>query len=372
MLIGIPMEVKPQEFRVALTPAGTDALVRAGHQVVVQSSAGLGSGFTDEEYIDAGARICDDPEEIFRIADMIVKVKEPQEEEYALLRPGQTLFTYLHLAPNRALTRAMLERRVTGIAYETVQLADGSLPLLAPMSEVAGRMSIQVGARLLEQTAGGRGVLLGGVPGVESAHVAVIGGGTVGTNAVKMAVGLGAQVTVVDVSIERLTYLDDLFQGRVITLASNPYNIARATQWADLVVGAVLIPGGAIAPRLITEEMVRQMRPGSVIIDVAVDQGGIVETIDHTTTHQDPTYIKHGVIHYAVSNMPGAVPRTSTFALTNATLPYIRAIADHGPEEAMRLDPALRKGLNTYMGKLTLPSVGEIQGLPSTPSEALF
>ncbi|MGN8967083.1 alanine dehydrogenase [Intestinimonas sp. HCP28S3_D6] len=372
MLIGIPMEVKPQEFRVALTPAGTDALVRAGHRVVVQNSAGLGSGFTDEEYIDAGAQICDDPEEIFRMADMIVKVKEPQEEEYALLRPGQTLFTYLHLAPNRALTRAMLESRVTGIAYETVQLADGSLPLLAPMSEVAGRMSIQVGARLLEQTTGGRGVLLGGVPGVESAHVAVIGGGTVGTNAVKMAVGLGAQVTVVDVSIERLTYLDDLFQGRVITLASNPYNIARATQWADLVVGAVLIPGGAIAPRLITEEMVRQMRPGSVIIDVAVDQGGIVETIDHTTTHQDPTYVKHGVIHYAVSNMPGAVPRTSTFALTNATLPYIRSIADHGAEETMRLDPTLRKGLNTYMGKLTLPSVGEIQGLPSIPSEALF
>lgn len=371
MLIGIPMEVKPQEFRVALTPAGTDALVRAGHQVVVQSSAGLGSGFTDEEYTAAGARICDDPEEIFRTADMIVKVKEPQEEEYPLLRPGQILFTYLHLAPNRTLTRAMLERRVTGIAYETVQPADGSLPLLAPMSEVAGRMSIQVGARLLEQTAGGRGVLLGGVPGVESAHVAVIGGGTVGTNAVKMAVGLGAQVTVVDLSIERLTYLDDLFQGRVITLASNPYNIAKATRWADLVVGAVLIPG-AIAPRLITEEMVERMRPGSVIIDVAVDQGGIVETIDHTTTHHDPTYVKHGVIHYAMSNMPGAVPRTSTFALTNATLPYIRAIADHGAEEAMRLDPALRKGLNTYMGKLTLASVGEIQGLPWTPAEELF
>lgn len=371
MLIGIPMEVKPQEFRVALTPAGTDALVRAGHQVVVQSSAGLGSGFTDEEYTAAGARICDAPEEIFRISDMVVKVKEPQESEYPLLRPGQILFTYLHLAPDRKLTQAMLEQRVTGIAYETVQLADGFLPLLAPMSEVAGRMSIQVGARLLEQTSGGRGVLLGGVPGVESAHVAVIGGGTVGTNAVKMAVGLGAQVTVVDLSIERLTYLDDLFQGRVITLASNPYNIAKATRWADLVVGAVLIPG-AIAPRLITEEMVEQMHPGSVIIDVAVDQGGIVETIDHTTTHHDPTYVKHGVIHYAVSNMPGAVPRTSTFALTNATLPYIRAIADHGAEKAMRLDPALRKGLNTYMGKLTLASVGEIQGLPWTPAEALL
>ena len=371
MLIGIPMEVKPQEFRVALTPAGTDALVRSGHQVVVQSSAGLGSGFSDEEYAAAGARICGDPEEIFRISDMIVKVKEPQESEYPLLRPGQVLFTYLHLAPDRKLTQAMLERRVTGIAYETVQLSDGYLPLLAPMSEVAGRMSIQAGARLLEQTAGGRGILLGGVPGVESAHVAVIGGGNVGTNAVKMAVGLGAQVTVLDVSLERLTYLDDLFQGRVITLASNPYNIAKVTRWADLVVGAVLIPG-AIAPRLITEEMVRQMRPGSVIIDVAVDQGGIVETIDHTTTHENPTYVKHGIVHYAVSNMPGAVPRTSTFALTNATLPYIRAIADHGAEEAMRLDPALRKGLNTYMGKLTLASVGEIQGLPFTPSEELF
>lgn len=371
MMIGIPTEVKPQEFRVALTPAGADALVRAGHQVLVQSSAGLGSGFTDEEYERAGARMTDDPEELFRTADMIVKVKEPQELEYPLLRPGQILLAYLHLAPDKKQTQALLERRVIGIGYETVQLPDGTLPLLAPMSEVAGRMSIQVGAHLLEQTNGGCGVLLGGAPGVEPARVVVLGAGNAGTNAVKMAVGMGAQVTVVDMSISRLTYLDDLFHGRVTTLVSNPYNIARAVREADLVVGAVHIPG-AMAPRLITEEMVVEMKPGSVIIDVAVDQGGTVGTIDHTTTHQNPTYMKHNVIHYAVANMPGAVPRTSTFALTNATLPYILAVANQGVECAMRNDPALRKGLNTYMGKLTAYPVAETQGLAYTPSDTLF
>lgn len=371
MIIGVPMEVKPQEFRVALTPAGADTLVRAGHHVVVQSSAGLGSGITDEEYEEAGARVTDDPEELFRVADMVVKVKGPQESEFGLLRPGQVLFAYLHLAPDKKQTRALLDRRVIGIGYETVQLADGSLPLLAPMSEVAGRMSIQVGAHLLEQTNGGRGILLGGVPGVEPAHVVVVGAGNVGTNAVKMAVGMGARVTVLDMSVERLTYLDDLFQGRVTTLVSNPYNVAKATREADLVVGAVHVPG-AMAPRIITTDMVIGMKPGTVIIDVAVDQGGSVETIDHTTTHEQPTYLKHDVIHYAVANMPGAVPRTSTFALTNATLPYILALAEQGAENAMRNDPALRRGLNTYMGQLTSYPVAETQGLSYTPSDALF
>lgn len=371
MIIGIPMEVKPQEFRVALTPAGADALVRAGHQVLVQSSAGLGSGIHDEEYEHAGARVTDDPEELFRVSDMIVKVKEPQESEFHLLRPGQILFGYLHLAPDKKQTRALLDRRVIAIGYETVQLPDGSLPLLAPMSEVAGRMSIQVGAHLLEQTNGGGGVLLGGVPGVEPAHVVVVGAGNVGTNAVKMAVGMGARVTVLDMSVERLTYLDDLFQGRVTTLVSNSYNVARAARDADLVVGAVHVPG-AMTPRLITTEMVMDMKPGAVIIDVAVDQGGSVETIDHTTTHEHPTYVKYDVIHYAVANMPGAVPRTSTFALTNATLPYVMALAGQGAEGAMRSDPALRRGLNTYMGKLTSYPVAEIQGLSYTPSDTLF
>lgn len=371
MIIGIPAEVIPQEFCVALTPGGVDSLVRAGHQVVVQSSAGLGSGFSDEEYQHAGASLTDHPLEIFRTADMIVKVQPPLSEESPLLRPGQILFSYLHLAPDKKLTQALLTQRVIGIGYETVQLPDGSLPLLAPMSEVAGRMSIQVGAHLLEQTNGGFGVLLGGVPGVEPAHVVIMGAGNVGTNAVKMAVGLGARVTVVDVSVERLTYIDDLFKGRVTTLSSNPYNIASAVKGADLVIGAVHV-AGAIAPRLITEEMVMGMKPGSVIIDVAVDQGGSVATIDHTTTHKNPTYVKHGVIHYAVSNMPGAVPRTSTFALTNATLPYVLAIANQGAKCAMRADSALRKGLNVYMGSLTYHPVAETQGLTYTPSETLF
>lgn len=369
MIIGVPMECKPQEFRVSLTPSGVDALVRAGHEVVVQSSAGLGSGFSDREYVEAGARISEDPAEPYG-ADLVVKVKEPLPSEYGFLHQGQILFTYLHLAPDEVLTQALLKRKVIGLGYETVQLPDGGLPLLAPMSEVAGRMSIQVGAHLLEQTNGGLGILLGGVPGVEPARVVVLGGGTVGTNAVKMAVGLGAQVTVLDVSLERLTYLDDIFKGRVSTLVSTPYNIAKAVREGDLVVGAVLIPG-AKAPRLITEDMVKAMKPGSVIIDVAVDQGGSVATIDHVTTHEAPTYIRHGVLHYAVPNMPGAVPRTSTFALTNATLPYILRIANLGWREALSSSPALRKGLNVCLGKLTNQAVAETQGLPYTPAEEL-
>ena len=371
MIIGVPMECKPQEFRVSLTPSGVDLLVRAGHSVLVQSSAGLSSGLTDEEYAAAGAAITEDPAEVYRAADLVVKVKEPQPQEYSLLRSGQTLFTYLHLAPDKALTRAVLTRKVIAIGYETVEFPDGGLPLLAPMSEVAGRMAIQVGARLLEQTYGGMGVLLGGVPGVAPGHVMVLGAGNVGVNAIKMAVGLGAQVTVLDVSLERLTDIDDHYRGRVTTLVSTPYNIAAAVRQADLVVSTVHLTG-ALAPRLITEEMVKEMRPGSVIIDVAVDQGGSVETIDHVTTHENPTYVKHGVVHYAVSNMPGAVPRTSTYALTNATLPYIRAIADKGPEEAMRADPSLRRGLNAYLGKLTNQPVAETQGVKFTPSEEVF
>lgn len=371
MIIGIPMEVKPQEFRVALTPAGADVLVRAGHRVVVQSSAGLGSGFEDAEYEAAGAVLTDDPKELYRISNMIVKVKEPAESEYTLLRPGQILFTFLHLAPDKKLTQTLMDRRVIGIAYETVQLSDGTLPLLAPMSEIAGQMSIQIGARLMEQINGGRGILIGGVPGVEPAHVVVLGAGSVGKNAVKLAIGMGARVTVIDVSTEKLAYLSDVFQNRVVTLFSNPYHIAKTVRDADLVIGAVYIPG-ALTPRLVTEEMVKGMKPGSVIIDVAVDQGGSVETIDHSTTHEHSTYIKHGVIHYAVANIPGSVPRTSTFALTNATLPYISALAELGAERAMRADPSLRRGLNTYLGKLTYYPVAEIQGLRYTPSEELF
>jgi alanine dehydrogenase len=302
---------------------------------------------------------------------MIIKVKEPLAPEYPLLKKDQILFTYLHLAPDPQQTAALLERGVIGIAYETVQLADRSLPLLAPMSEVAGRMSIQVGARLLEKVNGGSGTLLGGVPGVEAAKVAIIGGGNVGINAIKMAVGLGAQVTVLDVSISRLAYLDDIYNGRVVTLISNSYNIARAVREADLVVGAVLIPG-AKAPKLVREDMVKTMRPGSVLVDVAIDQGGSIETIDRITTHENPCFIKHNVVHYSVANMPGAVPRTSTFALTNATLPYALQIANKGAEVAMRENPALLRGLNTYKGQLTYEAVAKDQGLPYTPADGLF
>ncbi|HHV64622.1 MAG TPA: alanine dehydrogenase [Peptococcaceae bacterium] len=371
MIIGVTKEIKPQENRVGMTPAGIDALVKAGHTCYVEKSAGLGSFFTDEEYVKAGAKILDTAEEVYAVADMIIKVKEPLESEYALLRENQILFTYLHLAPNPALTEALLKAKVIGIAYETVQLPNHSLPLLSPMSEVAGRMAIQVGAHLLEKTNGGRGVLLGGVSGVEPAKVVVIGGGIVGINAVKVAVGLGAQVTVVDISSARLAYLDDIFKGRIITLMSNSYNIAKAVKSADLVIGAVLIPG-ARAPKLVTEEMVKTMKPGAVILDVAIDQGGSIATMDRITTLDDPYYVKHGVIHYAVANMPGAVPRTSTMALTNATLPYALKIASCGAEKAMQEDEALRKGLNVYKGKLTYKAVAEAQDLEYTPSEELF
>ena len=371
MKIGVPKEIKAQENRVALTPAGVDAFVRAGHDVFLEENAGVGSGFTNEEYVKTGAKILKTPKEVFDIADMILKVKEPLQSEYGLLKPDQILFTYLHIAPNPELTKALLDSGVIGIAYETVQLANGSLPLLAPMSEVAGRMSIQIGANLLENVNGGRGILLGGVSGVEKAKVTIVGGGVVGLNAAKTAFGMGAMVTVLDISNARLAYLDDIFSGKINTLISNQYNIEKAVVEADLVVGAVLIPG-AKTPLLVKEYMVKEMKVGSVLVDVAIDQGGSIETIDHITTHSNPSFVKHGVIHYSVANMPGAVPRTSTFALTNATLPYALRLAESGAEGAMKEDPALMKGLNIYKGTLTYAPVAEAQNLDWQSPEALF
>ncbi|MBX6349906.1 MAG: alanine dehydrogenase [Clostridia bacterium] len=365
MVVGVPKEIKADEYRVSLTPAGARALAARGHRTLVEPGAGRGSGFADEEYRRAGAELAP-RDEIFARAEMILKVKEPQPEEVERLNEGQVLFTYLHLAPAPELTRGLLERGVVAIAYETVTAADGSLPLLTPMSEVAGRMSVQIGAHFLEEPQGGSGVLLGGVPGVEPGHVVVLGGGVVGTNAAKMAVGVGARVTILDVNAERLRQLDDLFGARVTTLMSNEYSIGQAVPTADLLIGAVLIPG-ARAPRLVTAEMVQEMRPGSVIVDVAIDQGGVVETCDRVTTHADPVYKRYGVQHYAVANMPGAVPRTSTFALTNATLPYVLALAARGWREAVREDPHLAAGVNVAAGRVVHPKVAEAHGLPHTP-----
>ena len=371
MKIGCPKEIKPQEGRVGLTPAGADALVRAGHQVFIEHNAGIESGFADSEYVAVGAEILHTPAEVYDIADMIVKVKEPLTPEYELLKEGQVLFTYLHLAPDPGQTKALLEKKVTAIAYETVQPDDGSLPLLAPMSEVAGRLSVQIGAHLLEANCGGRGILLGGVTGVEKANVVIVGGGNVGLNAAKAASGMGANVTILDLNVKRLAYLDDIFGGRVQTLLSNSYNIANAVKNADLVIGCVLIPGGR-TPRLVTEEMVMTMRPGSALIDVAIDQGGSIETIDRVTTHANPYFVKHGVLHYSVANMPGAVPRTSTLALTGATLPYMLKIANMGAEAACKADKAILRGLNTYKGHLTFKAVAEAQGLPYTDPTTLL
>jgi alanine dehydrogenase len=362
MVIGVPREIKNNEHRVGLTPGGAHALASAGHSVLVERSAGEGSGFSDAQYEEAGARILADKRALFDESSVVVKVKEPLEPEYGLFRPGQTLYTYLHLAPNAPLTRALLEGRVTGIAYETVQLPNGQLPLLAPMSEVAGRMSVQVGATLLQKYYGGMGVLLGGVPGVAPAEVVIVGGGVVGLNAARMAAGHGARVTILDIDKSRLMYLDDIFGGRVTTLYANPYNIAQAVKTADLLVGAVLV-AGASAPKTVSEAMVKTMKKGSVIVDVAIDQGGSIATIDRVTTHDHPSYEKYGVIHYSVANMPGAVPRTSTFALEAATLPYLLAIANKGVKRALSEDPALRMGLNTCGGKITCRPVAESQGL---------
>jgi len=371
MIIGCPKEIKAQEGRVSLTPAGVDAFVRAGHTVYVETNAGKSSGFTDEEYAASGAQILATAKEVYDIADMIIKVKEPLPQEYELLREDQILFTYLHLAPDPEQTEALLKQKVVGIAYETVQMNDGSLPLLAPMSEVAGRLAIQIGAHLLESGCGGRGVLLGGVPGVERSKVVILGGGNVGTNAAKLAVGMGAQVTVLDISLKRLSYLDDIFGGKIQTLQSNAYNIAKCVKDADLVVGCVLVPG-AKTPSLVTEEMVKTMNPGTVLVDVAIDQGGSIATIDRITTHEDPYFVKHGVLHYSVANMPGAVPRTSTLALTGATLPYALRIANMGAEAACKADPALMRGLNVYKGNLTAKAVADSQDRTWVDPTTLF
>jgi alanine dehydrogenase len=367
MIIGIPKEIKPQENRVAMTPGGVASLVRAGHVVLVEDGAGLGSGLTNEEYLKAGAKLVSAQDAW--AAKMVIKVKEPLASEYKFLRPDLILFTYLHLAAAEELTRALLASKCTGIAYETVQLPDGSLPLLTPMSEVAGRMATQVGAHYLEKSQGGRGVLLGGVPGVAPGNVVVLGGGVVGTNAAKMALGLGAQVTMMDVSHKRLQYLDDVFGGRLITITSTEPNIWEAVSHADLVIGAVLIVG-AKAPNLVPREMLKVMKEGSVIVDVSVDQGGCVETIK-PTTHKDPTYVIDGVVHYGVANMPGAVPRTSTFALTNQTLPYAMKIAAKGLD-ALRADASLMPGLNTHNGLLTCKAVGEAFNIASVDPEDVF
>ncbi len=370
MIIGVPKEIKDNEYRVALTPGGVEMLRQHGHRVLIQSGAGEGSGFSDEEYARSGAEILPTAAEVWNNAEMIMKVKEPRPEEYPYLREGLLLFTYLHLAAEEELTRELLKRRVAAVAYETVELADGRLPLLTPMSEVAGRMAVQVGAHYLEKAHGGRGKLLGGVPGVRPADVVIIGGGTVGTNAAKIALGMGAHVTIIEKHIDRLRYLEDVLHGNLTTLASNPLNIAQAVRTADLLVGAVLIHG-ARAPKLVTREMISTMKPGSVIVDVAIDQGGCVET-SRPTTHSHPTYEVDGVIHYGVTNMPGAVPRTSTYALSNATLPYALLLADHGLEEAVRRNGALAKGVNTYRGAVTYPAVAEAFDLPYTPLEKLL
>lgn len=366
MIIGVPKEIKNNENRVAITSAGVATFVLKGHKVVIEQNAGIGSGITNEEYIAAGAQMLDTAKEVFDAADMIMKVKEPIEPEYALFKEGQLLFTYLHLAPEPELTQLLLKKKITGIAYETIQPADRTLPLLTPMSEVAGRMSVQVGAQFLEKPHGGKGVLLGGVPGVPPAKVTIIGGGVVGTSAAKMAIGLGADVTIIDMMAGRLRYLDDIFGSRIKTVMSNPFNVKQAVRETDLLIGAVLIPG-ARAPKIVTEDMVKEMTPGSVIVDVAIDQGGCIETSDHATTHANPTYEKYGVVHYSVANMPGAVARTSTYALTNVTLPYALKLADKGYQEAVKGDLGLARGVNTIDGKVTYKAVAQALNLEYTP-----
>jgi alanine dehydrogenase len=365
VIVGVPKEVKDNEFRVALTPEGARELTHAGHRVLVQDGAGDGSSLPQQRYERAGAEIVPTAKDVWTAADMILKVKEPVPDEYDLMQEGQVLFTYLHLAAGKELTEALLERKVAGVAYETVQIADGRLPLLAPMSEVAGRMAPHVGARLQEKEYGGRGILMGGVSGVRPAKVLVLGAGMAGTNAAWIAAGMEAEVTVVDKNLDKLRFIDQVMRGRIVTLASDRLTLEQRVRESDIVIGTVLVPG-ARAPKLITTEMVESMRPGSVIIDISIDQGGSVET-SHMTTHSDPTYVVSGVVHYAVGNMPGAVPNTSTYALTNVTLPYAIAIAESGMDEAMRADPALARGLNSYGGALTNRAVAEAHGLEWTP-----
>lgn len=366
MIVGVPKEIKNNENRVAITPAGVHALKLDGHTVLVEAGAGLGSGFTDSVYEEAGAKIVPSAADVWGQAGMVMKVKEPLPEEFGYFRQDLTLFTYLHLAPEPELTKTLMDSGCTAIAYETVQLPDRSLPLLSPMSEVAGRMSIQIGAHFLEKAHGGRGELLGGVPGVPPSRVVIVGGGIVGTNAARMAMGLGASVTILDTNLSRLRYLDDVFQGRIRTIMSNAYNLRQEIEGADLLVGAVLIPGSR-APKLVTAEMVQGMNPSGVIVDVAIDQGGSIETIDRITTHDQPVFEKYGVLHYSVANMPGAVPRTSTLALTNVTIPYALQLANLGAEKAVAANEALAKGVNVYRGHVTYQAVADSLGLPYTP-----
>jgi len=370
MILGVLKEIKAEENRVAMTPTGVEVAVHHGHTVLVESQAGAGSGFSDDAYRHAGAHIVETPREIYERADMVMHVKEPLPPEYELIRPDQIIFTYLHLAADEALTRVLMERRSVNIAYETIQKADGSLPLLTPMSEVAGRMAVQQAAKYLEMSYGGQGILLAGVPGVEPATVVIIGGGVVGTNAAKMACGLGAKVFVLDKNLERLRYLSDVMPPNCFLLASSPASIREVVKKADVVIGAVLIPG-AKAPKLVTRDMLRTMKEGAVLVDVAIDQGGCFET-SRPTTHKDPIYTVDGVVHYCVANMPGAVPKTSTMALTNATLPYALEIADKGWQRAMKENPEIAKGANVVRGAVTYPGVAEAFGLEYVPVETLF
>lgn len=369
MIIGLPKEIKDNEYRVAITPGGVRQLVDVGHTVLAEQGAGEGSGFTDNEYSGAGARVVPGPADVWD-SDLVIKVKEPQPSEYELMRPGLILFAFLHLAAERNLTLTMLERGVTGIAYETVEKAEGSLPLLIPMSEVAGRMAVQVGARYLEKMHGGRGKLLGGVPGVRPADVAIIGAGVAGTNAAQIALGMGAHVMLLDIDAARLRHLDHVLHGRLTTLSANPVNIAEAVKRADLLIGAVLVKG-ARAPCLVTREMIRAMEPGSVVVDVAVDQGGCCETTC-PATHSDPIRVIDGIIHYGVTNIPGAVPRTSTYALSNATLPYLVELAGQDLLDAVRNSRDLTKGVNVFQGKITYKAVAEALGLEHTPIESMI
>jgi len=370
VIVGVPKEIKDHETRVGLVPSGVAQLVERGHRVLVEAGAGEGSSISDRDYQQAGAEIVPEASEVWRRAELIVKVKEPQPSEYAYLRPGLILFTYLHLAPLPELTQKLLDAGVTAIGYETLQESDGSLPLLIPMSEVAGRLAVQIGAYYLEAPNGGRGVLLGGVPGVPPGQVVILGGGVVGHNAAKIALGYGARVTVIDKNLNRLRQLDDLFRGELVTLASNPYTIRDAIAEADLIIGAVLVPG-ASAPKLVKREMLRAVRQRAVVVDVSIDQGGCLET-SRPTTHTSPVYVEEGVLHYCVSNIPAAVPHTSTYALTNATFPYVCLLADLGFPEAARQHPALARGVNTYRGYLTCPGVAESQNRSWTPIESLL
>ncbi len=370
MKVGIPKEIKDHEYRVGMIPAGVHALCEAGHQVFVQASAGEGSGIRDEEYSQAGAELVPNAAAVFEQADMIIKVKEPVGPEYDLLQDGQLLYTYLHLAPIPELTQLLCDKKVAGVAYETITDDNGGLPLLTPMSEVAGRMAVLWGAYYLQGALGGRGTLLSGVPGVPPGDVVIIGGGIVGLNSAKMALGLGARVTILETNLERMRWLDNIFHGALTTLASNHHNLMAALNRADLLVGAVLIPG-ASAPKLVTRPMLKEMKPGAVIVDVAVDQGGCFETT-HATTHSDPVYEVDGIIHYCVANMPGAVPRTSTFALNNATMPLALALANKGVEQAVKDDPGLYNGVNTYKGHITCEPVAASQGQPYKPLSELL